>query len=300
MKEPRYDDERLSALLAQRLDEREREEMLAHLSTSDDDRRIFADTAAILHELEAEAAGTAADPEPAKVVPLRPRKPKKPVLVAWGAIAAVLAALALLPVLGPRAGAAGDPMRLAARAVPAGEGLPPSWSDSRGGGSDTLGAVEPRAARAGALMVQLVVAVRARDDLETRRISDQLEGFGVMGARASLREISDRAEEPPDSLAPLLERAAERLSARLDADYLGLGAWTEAARLAADRENEAFFRDRETRVMLDRAERITRNAPAAQPVVARVRAAVEADPVAWEALRAELEALRRAITTWAK
>ncbi|MEW5925939.1 MAG: hypothetical protein AB1941_00495, partial [Gemmatimonadota bacterium] len=50
------DDERLAAFLDGRMDARRREEMLAHLTRSDEDREVLARTAAILRQLE-EAGG---------------------------------------------------------------------------------------------------------------------------------------------------------------------------------------------------------------------------------------------------
>jgi hypothetical protein len=307
VKEPKHDDERMSALLAQRLDERQREELLAHLSTSDDDRRIFADTAAILHELEAAEAG--ADPQFAKVIPLRPKKPKTPVLVALGAIAAVLAALALLPVLAPRGGAdaAGDPLRLALRAEPARAGLPEGWIErdrwisSRGNdgprgdtASMTSAQRATRSARAGVLLVDLAVAVGARDTADTRLLARQIQTrFEVPSALATLQEIGERAGAPAESLAPLVRTVAKRVSGRLDTDYVQLGAWTEAARVAAEGRNDAFFRDR---AMLKRAERLTRDDPAAHAALARVRARVDGT-MDWVALRGDLDALLREIAS---
>jgi anti-sigma factor RsiW len=94
VKEPRSENERLSALLDGRLDERERGELLAHLSAADEEYRVFADTASILRELEeAEAgaeAGCASSPEG---IPLRLRRAiwRRP---AWSAIAASVALFA--------------------------------------------------------------------------------------------------------------------------------------------------------------------------------------------------------------
>ncbi|HEX2202609.1 MAG TPA: hypothetical protein VHG91_04910 [Longimicrobium sp.] len=62
MKEPERDDERLSALLAGRLEGPERDELLAHLSTADEDIEVFAHAAAILREMEDEERGGRARP----------------------------------------------------------------------------------------------------------------------------------------------------------------------------------------------------------------------------------------------
>lgn len=54
MKETRYDGQRLSALLDGRMDEQQRDELLAYLASADEDYLVFVDTATILHELEEE------------------------------------------------------------------------------------------------------------------------------------------------------------------------------------------------------------------------------------------------------
>ena len=59
MTEPIKDDERLSALVEGRVAGPEREELLAHLSTSEDDYEVFTDTVEILSALEEEDAGEA-------------------------------------------------------------------------------------------------------------------------------------------------------------------------------------------------------------------------------------------------
>ena len=52
----------------------------------------------------------------------------------------------------------------------------------------------------------------------------------------------------------MLEQATDQVAKRLGRrDALQLGAWAEAARLAAVRRDAAFFRDGPTRPMLDRA-----------------------------------------------
>lgn len=54
---PAIDDEKLAALLAGNLTEKsERDRVLSHLSVADEDYEVFADTAGILREMEAEDA----------------------------------------------------------------------------------------------------------------------------------------------------------------------------------------------------------------------------------------------------
>lgn len=302
MKEPRSDDEQLAALLDGRLQGRAREELLAHLAMSNDDRRVFTDTAAILRELEEAEAGEAgeADKAEAAPIPLRPAVRRWRVPAGWGAMAAVLAGVVLLAALWSRGrdSGAADPVRLAARLEP-GAGLPdgwtgrPAWDPARG---DAPGERAAQAARAGALLVDLAVAVEARDTADTRLLAEQVRSrFDPRaGGTGPLRQLAARAGAPADSLRPLVESATERLAGSLGEEPLRLGAWAEAGRLAAHRRDAAFFRASGTRAMLDRAERD----PAARASAARVRAAIPPEgPPDWDALAAALDALLRALAS---
>lgn len=290
MKEPTSDDERLAALLDGRLQGRAREELLEHLSASDDDRRVVTDTAAILLELEAAESGP---------IPLRPARGWR-VPAAWGAMAAVLVGAVLLAALWSRgrASAAADPVRLASR-LEAGAGLPegwtarPAWDPARG---DAPGERAAQAARAGALLVDLAVAVEARDAADTRLLAERVRTrFDPRAGEAGpLRQLALRAGAPADSLRPLVERATERLAGRLGEEPLRLGAWAEAGRLAVHRRDAEFFRARGSRAMLRRAERD----PSARAAASRVRAAIPREGTPdWNALDAALNALLREIAS---
>jgi hypothetical protein len=299
VKEPTNDDERLSALLDGRLDGRQREEMLARLSVSGDDRRVFTATAAILRELEEGGEETDTVPDVANSRSAAARR-RWNTPAGWGALAAVLAAVFLVSVLASRgrAAAPGDPVRLAALLEP-GTGLPEGWTerprwDATRGGTDAPGKREARAVRAGALLVNLAVAVEARDTAKTRIIAEQVRGrFDPRAGRTDpLRQLSALAGAPPDSLRPLVARATERLSGRLGKDFLGLGAWVEAARLAAHQRNEAFFRTGASGAMLERAERLTARTPVAHAATGRVRATIPAEELPdWAALSGALDTL---------
>lgn len=315
MKEPRLDDERLSALLAGRLEGPERDELLAHLSTADEDLEVFAHTAAILREMEEEDAredrgvreegpGTKAPPPPPPetLVPSMSRStrgwPRK--TPRW----AVLSAVAGLVVLGwlvwPRSGAPDvTPLRLAMDVGDAGPGLPfdasrpsqgiPGESTRGEGASD---ASPESAARAGAFLVRLALAVQERDSAATATLALQAQQrFDPQGGRA-LQDIHARAGDPTAELQPLLEQATERLEDRLDADYLRVGAWTEAARLAARQRNAAFFRSPDGESMLGFAEGLTEDDGRAREAVAAVRRQLPRDGRAdWVALETELDAM---------
>lgn len=304
MKEHGKDDERLSALLQGQLGGPEREELLAHLAASDDDYEVFNDAVEILAALEEQDARAAAAEEPAAVIPLpQPQRPWRPP-VRWVAIAAVLASLALVSTLalGGRTPTGGDPVWLAAAVHTPGEGLPKGWTDEPlwpgdRGDASSGGTDQAMAARAGAKLVELAVAIRARDTASTQFTAVQLQGLqGGVGGATPLREIGRRAGEPPEVLEDLLDEARDGLADRYENDdYLQLGAWTRAALFAAAARDSIFFRDPATLDMLGRAERITRDDDAAHAAAKRV--GDEAEALDWDALEVSLKTLLREIAS---
>ncbi|MBV9772357.1 MAG: hypothetical protein JO040_00310 [Gemmatimonadetes bacterium] len=331
MSDHESDDERVAAFLDGRMDARRREEMLAHLTRSDEDRAVLARTAAILRQLEEGATMHGADDtmEPGRgdpimgegVIALDTRRPSRPTpgpevhrtrprVLRWAVLAAVLAGIALITsrMPYPRTSIADEPVRLAARLEHGAEGLPAGWTEQRpwtsargedSGSAPSPGEQSARSARAGAMLVDLSVAVQALDTAATRVLASQLAGrFDPQGGRrGALREISDGAAAGPERLRPLIGEATERIARRLDGDALRLGAWTEAAGLAAARRDAGFFRDGETRRMLDQAERLTTGDPPARAAVRQVRLLLAADPPKWEALAPALDSLARELAT---
>lgn len=306
MKEPRKDDERLSALLDGRVSGPEREELLAHLAASDEDYEVFNDAAEMLAALEEEDAHAMAADDPAKVIPIdRPRRPWRPP-ARWMALAAVLAGLVAISALAlrGRTPAGGDPVQLAAAVHATGHQLPANWTAERDWSSPSRGGPsrerQARAAQAGAMMLRLAVAVRARDTAATRDLAQQISRRfepGVGGA-TPLRQIADRPGAAPEVLERLLERSTRRLAGDLHGDYLHLGAWTQAALQAASTQNDPFFRDHSSQDMLRRAQRLTRGDAAAHAAVARVRAAIPAPGTPrWGALETALTTLLREIAS---
>lgn len=313
MKEPRHDDERLAALLEGRLEGPERDELLAYLATADEDLYVFAKTAAALREMEeeeAEGARQAAQKDTQTPVHATPPPSVRGGWRRWKAsrviVPPVLAGLLALGILTTRAGGAayaGDPVRLAERLeLRQPVTLEPPADIYRG-------TAEQGAARAGALLTNLAVAIQTRDTaIQSIARSIRL-GFDKQAVPSSpIRQIEDRPTEPPSVLLPLVSQATDRLMDRMDRTqrgYLQLGAWTAAAQLAANERNTEFFRSGATRTMLRRAEKLTRGNDAAQGAVAQVRAARDAvlalpaadadDAGSWDTLRTSLEALRTAI-----
>lgn len=308
MKEHRKDDERLSALLQGQLSGPERDELLAHLAASDDDYEVFNDAVEILGALEEPAARAEAAEEAAAIIPMPERqRPWRPP-VRWVALAAVLAGVALVSTLAlrGRTPAGGDPVRLAAAVHAPGQGLPegwtagPLWPGDRGDASSG-GTGKVAAARAGAMLVELAVAVRAGDTAVTQRAAARLRQFepGVGGA-TPLRQIQDRPGAPREVLEGLVDRATDRLAEHYGKDdgYLRLGAWTRAALVAASARDEAFFRGAASRDMLDRAQGLTREDAAARAAVEQARRYLAADGAPeWDSLEASLKTLLREIAS---
>lgn len=374
MTDPLKDAERLAALLDGTLSDHEEAELLARLSSSEAHFDVFADAAAIAHDLEAQegvgvadddgeedgeedddgeadsreapgtpdagpvqakgplsatddgeaaaASGVIAGEETARegtgtaslgadgeggttVTPLRPaeRARRRPVPPArWLALAAVLAAVALVPVLWSRRGATepGDPGRLAALLEGREAGLPAGWIDTRPWGA-TRGPGDPltpeaRAVRLGVLLMDLELAARARQGDAVRLLAAQilvlLEEVPASGPTADgYRAIRDVGTASPAELEEGREGVAGLVVAE---DLLRLGAWAEAARLAAARRDAAFFRSRETRAALDGAAELPSLSDDARAAVERIRRATrEGGAPEWGSLHRALDELLR-------
>lgn len=316
-------DKRVAAFLDGRMDARRREEMLIHLAESDEDRAVAVGAAAILRQLEEEDAEEAAreeEPEDqgAPVIPLDTRRPepaqdirpRRSLVLPMVALAAVLAGIALVTgrALTGRGSVAQEPVRLASRLEHGADGLPAGWTERRpwasARGEDPGAASSPAersasSARAGAMLVDLSVAVQARDVAATRVLASQLAGrYDSQGGSGNpLRQITAGAGGDPERLRPLIGEATERIASRLDEEALRLGAWTEAAGLAAARRDAGFFRDREARRALDRTEWLATADPPAHAAVQRVRSLLSADPPAWDALTPAIDALARELAS---
>jgi hypothetical protein len=195
-----------------------------------------------------------------------------------------------------------DPERLYALSAP-GTQLPadwaPAWGQTRGGPAfrENSGV----AARVGVLHMEMVVAANAGD---TRKASDLaattaalLETVsGGAGARAEYAAIADSTQW---SRARILEQlAAVRADAAevTEPDYFAVGAWTEAARLAANRRDAAFFRARDNREALERAVSLDVLNDRARTVATRLRRAVEQGEIRdWTSLANDLGELQDAL-----
>lgn len=294
--------ERLAALLDGRLRGAERDALLARLAGSDEDLAAFADAAVVQRELEAEdeAAGTPG------VLPLRrPEQALRRMDRRWLAIAAVVAAAALAPFAwrASQPGAVTEPAQAVALLQTPLGGLPagwldaPAWAVTRGAGgvADDGGT----AARLGAYVVDLELAIRARDAdataLLARRAAQMLTEASTAGTLAArhFTALADRAGAPAAELLPVLADGSDAAAQAGDADRFALGAWAEAARLAAARRDAEFFRDGRTGRTLDRADEAVADDVNARAAIATLRAESQDEAPDWIALeRASADLLR--------
>ena len=256
--------EQIAALLDGRLDEPARAAVLAKLAASNEDFETLLDTAAVLAELGGDV--------PARESPAAPpvaRRPTPPLRAwrrppgHWLAVAAVLVGVAVLPWawsrLAPPAGA--DPTRFVVLLAPEPGGLPPVWAAHPWG--TTRAGAEPlsraaRSARVGALLTDLELAVRHRDSaavvalaLTIAPLVDSVDFGPPVGE--TYRVVARQAGAPSGRLRAELRRGVKGISALLDDDLVALGAWAEAARVAARQRDAAFFASRATTMMLRRA-----------------------------------------------
>ncbi len=301
MTEPTLDRQRIAAMLDKRLPERELAEAVEQAAASEEDQELLADSAFVLGELEAEDEARRED----GVIPLRPPgpAPRRRPSPWWPALAAVLAGLTVLPVLRPQGGGPdADPARLAALLAEPGAALPEGWTEQRPwsatrGGGERLDPAA-RGVRLGVLLLDLEIAVRARQAAPTARLAAQAEALledvgGSGGAADEFRAIRDAAGAPPGSLEAALDRAREGAAGLVGEDPVRLGSWAETARLAAERGDARFFRSRATRRTLEWAAKLDFLDDPARAAVRRIRSAADGGVPDTASLRRELDELLR-------
>jgi hypothetical protein len=278
---------------------------------------VFADAATVPPETEEGetaqnefVAGRVGETErPAEVIPLRPRRASgwRSPPVRWLAAAALLAGVALVPLLRSRSSADAwrDLGRVGALASPSDAALPDDWRNSwrvtRGGGN-VVGEDNGVISRIGARQVDLEVAARSGNYDQTAQIAreivallDNVDGGGTLAG--GYREVAGAADHRDPNLRSSVASAREALNTFFDegagGDYLALGGWTEAARLAAHRQDAEFFRRRESRDALQAAANLGSLDDEAKTAVARLQAAVDQRQVAnWNAVREDLNTLQ--------
>jgi hypothetical protein len=278
--------ERLAALLDGRLDADAHAGVLSRLATDDEALAAYAEAAAVTRALEEEDAA-------AGVTPLRSAaRAASPFSGArrWGAIAAVVAAVALAPLAWNRMQPPGlqTPGALAERLATTSTALPVDFERSPWG--STRSASDPmtpraRAVRIGARLVELELALRGQDPAAARTAAQvaillgELPGSGL--AASIFRDIQARAGAPWPELEPSMEQGSEAAAALAGEDDVRLGAWLQAARIAAERQEIDFFRTRAAEAALRRLQ----DDPATQPAADRVRTVTRSEGAPdWAAL----------------
>jgi hypothetical protein len=296
--EQEIDAQTLAALMDGRLADPLRADLLARLAASPEALEVQADAAAVLGELE---------PDSGKVLPLpAPASGLRRRLPIGLAAAAVIAAISLGGPLIQEARWSSPPgsARFLAPLLENGAVLPADfdlrpWTAVRGGGPEPL-TPAARAARAGALGVDLEIAVWSRDTTAPRLANELAVLLGGVPAGAPVatmyRVIAQRAGAAPKEILPLLDRAAAAARELTAPDLYQLGAWGEAARIAAARRDVEFFRVRESRRALDWAARLPTLPDAARPAVERLQSRLQSPKAPdWAALNRDVAELLRVL-----
>jgi hypothetical protein len=299
--EPPIDPERLGALLEGGVTPRERAALLRRLAASPEELEAYADALAVIGELEAgERPAPAAEADAAdagtRVLSLEARRRRW-----WGprarlALAASLAAAAIGAAawgVGRGRDEGADPGRYAALlahpGLPAGWEAEP-WTAARTPG-ETLGP-HARAVRIGARITALEAAAATGDSAAARAAAADVARLlaplpAGAPAAALYDELARRADEPAAAGEGERERG-RRTAARLAGEGgVALGAWAEAARLAAARRDADFFRARATRRALERALGDPALPPPARAGTERIRAALPSPAPDWGLLGRE-------------
>lgn len=321
MTQPYMDDNELARFLDRTLSEDERHSAVAHLSASDADAQLLADAAFVLRELDPDGgvivddddnvdavprhagdAGTGTGP---KVVPLHPpstRRGWRRAPARWLALAAMVAGVLLVPLALSRSGSAGSndfAVLLERREA----GIPVSWLDQPPPWGAKRGAGDPmtddgRAARLGVLDTQLRLAIAGAQADETRLLAARTETLlaDVTGGGPTAgyyRTIAERAGGSEEELAQTLKEGRQSVADLVGTDYFSLGAWGEAAQIAAASQDAAFFHRRASRKMMDRAALLLDGE--ARVTLEAIRTAARSDQPDWTMLQSQTGELLRLI-----
>jgi hypothetical protein len=196
--------------------------------------------------------------------------------------------------------AADDPGALVAALSNEDAGLPAGWNGRPW--STTRGATDPltpeaRAVRVGARLVDLELAVRARDTSAAQfaaEVATLLEEIPASGPVVSAYRQVAHDVSKPQSLRPLLDNGRSSAARLVGNDFALLGAWAEAGRVAAARRDASYLHSDAARAALERATRVVARDSQADAVVARIRsAAASGDAPDWGSLEQDFSTLLR-------
>lgn len=286
------DAERLALLLEGKLPAEDRTRLLAELEASPELREAYADAVTVLDEV---VPGAARDRAPAPIS----RAPSLKRRVTGFAIAAGLLLALLVPLtrLARRPTGLPEPSRiiaqLADRGVDASQLEAKPWRELRGA-SQTL----PRrasAVRIGALIADFDIA-SARGDSSAPVIAARIAALadvypGGGGAGDAYRAVAaDRTLN-----AARKDEALRAMETLIGANDLRLGAWLEAARIAARSRDSSFFAAPTTTRALNAATSIGADQPAVRDAVPALSAALDAKPRDWTAVSGAVDQVLKAL-----
>jgi hypothetical protein len=290
----------------------------ARVADDDNDLARFAEAAAARARENASAgigdgAGTHAAPavadadEPVHdpdVIPIRGRRPQR-VDRRLVLAAAVLAGVTLLPLAwtAGRPGAVSSPSQAVAMLDDSDAGVPAGFNEGRWpvrrGGSDPA-AERSASAKVGALAVDLELAIRAGNAEQRQQfvgeIQQLLSNTSAL-ADVGFRDLGESTGMDREQQLSALESAVETATPFLDEDFVALGGWAQAARLAAERQDAEFFSSPRTARTLDRAQPLLAEDEQGRAALTAIAAARAADPPDWTALRGAVDALLYAIAS---
>ncbi|MGH7648126.1 MAG: hypothetical protein ACREND_08405 [Gemmatimonadaceae bacterium] len=227
----------LAAFLDGRLDGAARERVLSHLATSDVELAVLADAAAALAHVDAKRVDDTVGAKGFRLVRHRG-------FVVGLAAAAVLVGIGIWRFAITRPSSPGPTViHLTAQLSPSTQ--PRSWSDDAWTvtrGSYDGGTERARAARIGALLVDIHVARSMADSSQVQLVSELarlLEAYpaGSVAAATARNLLTASAAQDDSSFAGVVAASTE-LASR---DQLNIGAALEAARLAAGTHDTPFF-----------------------------------------------------------
>jgi hypothetical protein len=259
----------------------------------------------------AEAAPEIQAAEPvADVLPFRPRG-RQSISPAWRVLAAAAVVLVVVtPFLSRWAG--GRAIREPSDAVAelAMRTLPDGYDDNRPfdltrSDNDDLITEEGRAVQVGVYIVDLRIAIsqgnQEATELMSARAAGLLNGAAGTASREAGRAFEQigaraRAGGEPKPLIEELDAATDIAQETVDPDYLALGAWAEAALIAASQDDAAFFRSDRIRGTLSSAEKLLEDNAEAQAPLASIRAGLESEELNLPNLKQAFLALLGAIT----